>query len=40
MPIKIDNQIKLSDGRALGYAEYGDPQGQPVLHFHGFPSSR
>jgi len=40
MPIKIDNQIKLSDGRALGYAEYGDPQGKPVLHFHGFPSSR
>jgi len=40
MPTKTDNQIKLKDGRILGYAEYGDPQGQPVLHFHGTPSSR
>lgn len=40
MPSRTDNQIKLRDGRNLGYAEYGDPQGQPVLHFHGTPSSR
>ena len=40
MPVKTDNQIKLSDGRSIGYAEYGDPQGKPVLHFHGLPSSR
>jgi len=40
MPAKTDNQIKLRDGRSLGYAEYGDPQGKPVLHFHGTPSSR
>ena len=32
--------IKLPDGRALGWAEYGDPQGIPVLYFHGWPSSR
>ena len=32
--------IKLEDGRTLGYAEYGDPQGKPVLHFHGSSSSR
>jgi pimeloyl-ACP methyl ester carboxylesterase len=38
--MKTDNQIKLKDGRALGYAEYGDPQGQPVIHFHGTPSCR
>ena len=40
MAIKTDNQVKLSDGRSIGYAEYGDPQGRPVLYFHGLPSSR
>jgi len=40
MTTKIDNQIKLRDGRSLGYAEYGNLQGKPVLHFHGLPSSR
>jgi pimeloyl-ACP methyl ester carboxylesterase len=40
MSAKTDNQIKLNDGRTLGYAEYGDPQGKPVLYFHGLPSSR
>lgn len=40
MAVKTDNQIKRSTGRSIGYAEYGDPQGTPVLHFHGFPSSR
>lgn len=40
MSIKTESTIKLPDGRALGFAEYGDPNGRPVLHFHGFPSSR
>ena len=40
MAIKTDNQFRLSDGRSIGYAEYGDPQGRPVLYFHGLPSSR
>jgi pimeloyl-ACP methyl ester carboxylesterase len=30
----------LGDGRLLGYAEYGTPQGKPVFFFHGNPSSR
>ena len=30
----------LKDGRQLGYAEYGDPEGKPILYFHGFPGSR
>lgn len=34
------NQLRLPDGRALGYAEYGDPTGTPVLAFHGTLSSR
>lgn len=33
-------QIKLQDGRVLGYAEYGSPEGLPVFYFHGFPGSR
>jgi pimeloyl-ACP methyl ester carboxylesterase len=30
----------LPDGRALGYAEVGDPNGAPVVYCHGTPSSR
>jgi pimeloyl-ACP methyl ester carboxylesterase len=33
-----DGTIKLSDGRTLSYAEYGDPAGTPLFYFHGFPS--
>src|SRR5258708_12662231 len=32
--------IHLPDGRALGYAEFGDLTGKPVFFFHGFPGSR
>ena len=32
--------IRLRDGRALGYAEFGDPGGRPIFDFHGNPSSR
>lgn len=32
--------MKLPDGRQLGYAEYGDPDGHPVFFFHGTPGSR
>ena len=32
--------VTLTDGRQLGYAEYGDSAGHPVLFFHGFPGSR
>ena len=39
-PNRTDMVVKLADGRALGYAEYGDPMGKPVFHFHGTPSSR
>ena len=35
-----NQQIELQDGRMLGYAEYGVPDGVPVFYFHGFPSSR
>jgi pimeloyl-ACP methyl ester carboxylesterase len=32
--------VVLPDGRRLGYAEWGDPHGWPVLYFHGTPASR
>jgi pimeloyl-ACP methyl ester carboxylesterase len=38
--LRHDNILKLSDGRRLSYAEYGDPDGQPVLLVHGTPGSR
>lgn len=31
---------RLRDGRVIGWAEFGDPAGRPVVYCHGFPSSR
>ena len=38
--MKTDNLLTLPDGRKLAYAEFGNPDGYPVLYFHGTPSSR
>ena len=35
-----ERTVTLPDGRILGYAEWGDPGGRPVLYFHGTPASR
>lgn len=35
-----DCWIRLADGRRLAFAQYGDPNGKPVLMFHGLPGSR
>jgi len=35
-----EKALVLKDGRTLGYAEYGDPLGTPILLFHGTPGSR
>ncbi|HKQ54270.1 MAG TPA: alpha/beta hydrolase [Methyloceanibacter sp.] len=32
--------LRLADGRRIGFAEYGDPDGLPVLAIHGTPGSR
>ena len=32
--------VKLSDGRSLSFARFGDPSGKPVFYFHGFPGRR
>jgi pimeloyl-ACP methyl ester carboxylesterase len=36
----FEHQITLPDGRVLGYAEYGDLNGRPLLYFHGGLSCR
>lgn len=38
--LATEGTIELSDGRQLGYAEYGPPAGDPFLLFHGTPGSR
>src|SRR6266568_3152770 len=35
-----DDTLPLHDGRALAFAEWGDPDGAPVVSFHGTPGSR
>lgn len=35
-----DRIITLSDGRQIGFCEYGDPDGYPLFMFHGVPGSR
>ena len=39
-PPRRDLIVTLPGGRRLGYAEYGDPTGVPILGFHGTPGSR
>src|SRR5947209_19434697 len=37
---RINQHFTLSDGRVLGYNEYGPIDGKPLFYFHGTPSSR
>ena len=37
---RTDLTIELSDGRTLGYAEWGEPHAFPVFGFHGTPACR
>jgi pimeloyl-ACP methyl ester carboxylesterase len=38
--MKSDNLLTLPDGRKLAYAEFGVPDGHPVLYCHSTPGSR
>jgi pimeloyl-ACP methyl ester carboxylesterase len=38
--MSTNNNISLSDGRVLGFAEYGDSSGYPIIYFHGGQESR
>lgn len=35
-----EGTIELDDGRVLGYREYGEPTGMPIMYLHGMPGSR
>jgi pimeloyl-ACP methyl ester carboxylesterase len=35
-----DHRLELGDGRTIGYATWGDPEGTPVFIGHGTPGSR
>jgi pimeloyl-ACP methyl ester carboxylesterase len=37
---RSSQRLRLPGGREIGFAEYGDPQGLPVLAIHGTPGSR
>lgn len=41
--VRVPNEehlLELDDGRTVGYATWGDPDGRPVLIGHGMPGSR
>jgi pimeloyl-ACP methyl ester carboxylesterase len=37
---RMEGTVELSDGRSIGVAEYGDPDGDAVFWFHGTPGGR
>jgi pimeloyl-ACP methyl ester carboxylesterase len=37
---RLEGAIELADGRSIGYAEYGAPNGRGVLWLHGTPRAR
>ncbi len=40
LPSTAPRIIELSDGRNIAFAEYGDPEGVPVVFCHGWPATR
>ncbi|MCL2321648.1 MAG: alpha/beta hydrolase [Oscillospiraceae bacterium] len=38
--IESDRTLTLHDGRTLGFAEYGQLDGNPIFYFHGHPGCR
>ena len=40
LPPRLEGTLRLADGRDIGFAEYGAPDGRPVLWFHGTPGGR
>jgi len=39
-PPTIEGRIRVRDGRKLGFAEFGPPDGRPILWLHGTPGAR
>lgn len=40
VPEHVEHRLTTPDGRTLAVAEWGDPNGRPVISFHGTPGSR
>ncbi|HEY7340431.1 MAG TPA: alpha/beta hydrolase [Ktedonobacterales bacterium] len=38
--VKTNQTMQLPDGRVLGFAEYGSPDGNVLVYCHGYPGSR
>jgi pimeloyl-ACP methyl ester carboxylesterase len=38
--VKTDQTLQLPDGRTLGFAEYGRPEGHVLVYCYGYPGSR
>ncbi len=38
--VRETNFLTLKSGKKLCYGDYGNPEGQPLMYFHGWPSSR
>ena len=36
----VEHRVETSDGRILAVAEWGDPQGVPLIAMHGTPGGR
>ena len=39
-PSKVEGRIRVRDGRKLGFAEFGPPDGRPILWLHGTPGAK
>ena len=37
---RLEGTVRVRDGRKLGIAEFGTPDGQPIVWFHGTPGAR
>ena len=37
---RLEGTVGLPDGRRMGFAEFGDPRGRPVIWLHGTPGAR
>jgi len=39
-PPRIEGRVEVRDGRKLGFAEFGPPDGRPIVWLHGTPGAR
>src|SRR5437868_4408678 len=39
-PPRIEGRIRVREGRKLGFAEFGPPDGRPIVWLHGTPGAR